>query len=116
VATAGGSLVLYRAETAHVAATAAGVTTPAPFDVTVAPAAASTFAVGAPAGSTAGSAFAVTVTAKDPYGNTATGYTGTVHLASGDGQAVLPADAAATAGVVTFTAVQLGTAGLQSLT
>jgi len=33
----------------------------------------------------------VTVTAFDQYGNIATGYTGTVHFGSSDGQAVLPA-------------------------
>jgi len=32
----------------------------------------------------------VTVTAFDQYGNIATGYTGTVHFGSSDGQAVLP--------------------------
>src|SRR5207253_3239776 len=42
--------------------------------------------------STAGTAGTVTVTAKDAYGNIATGYTGTVHFTSSDGQGVLPAD------------------------
>ena len=48
----------------------------------------------------------VTVTAQDAYGNTATGYTGTVHFTSSDGQAVLPADytfAAGDNGTHTFT-------------
>ena len=48
----------------------------------------------------------VTVTAMDAYGNTATGYTGTVHFTSTDGAAVLPADytfTAGDAGVHTFT-------------
>ena len=47
----------------------------------------------------------VTVTALDAYGNMATGYTGTVHFTSSDGQAVLPANytfIAGDAGVHTF--------------
>jgi photosystem II stability/assembly factor-like uncharacterized protein len=43
--------------------------------VTVGPASASHFSVVLPNGATAGSAFNFTVTALDPYGNTATGYT-----------------------------------------
>ena len=85
--------------------------------ITVNPAASSHFGVSAPAGSMAGSAFSVTLTARDPYGNTATGYTGTVHFASTDGQANLPGDytfTAADAGVHTFSAT-LKTAGTQSL-
>ncbi len=46
----------------------------------------------APAGSTAGAAFTVTVTALDINGNKDTGYTGTVHFTSSDSSAVLPAD------------------------
>jgi hypothetical protein len=53
---------------------------------------ASTLAVSAPASVSAGSQFSVTVTAKDPFGNTALGYTGTVHFDSSDPAAVLPAD------------------------
>jgi subtilisin-like proprotein convertase family protein len=60
--------------------------------ITVIPAAASRLAVSDPATATAGTAFSVTVTAQDAYGNTATGYTGTVHFTSTDAQAVLPAD------------------------
>ena len=39
---------------------------------------------------TAGSSFSVTVTALDINSNIISGYTGTVHFSSGDGQAVLP--------------------------
>ncbi|HQU44579.1 MAG TPA: VCBS repeat-containing protein, partial [Pirellulales bacterium] len=46
--------------------------------ITVTPAAASHFAVSAPTSSTAGSALSVTVTALDPYNNTASGYGGIV--------------------------------------
>ena len=59
---------------------------------TVSAAPASTLSVSAPSTATAGTAFNVTVTAKDAYGNTATGYTGTVKFTSSDGQAVLPAN------------------------
>src|SRR5216683_1259252 len=37
-------------------------------------------------------AFTLTVTAQDPYGNTATSYTGTVKFTSSDSQATLPAN------------------------
>jgi autotransporter-associated beta strand protein len=59
------------------------------------------FAVSAPATATAGGAFPVTVTAEDSGGHIATGYTGTVHLTSTDGQA-LPAVATLTNGVGIF--------------
>jgi hypothetical protein len=41
---------------------------------------------------TAGSVLGVTVTAKDQYGNTVTGYAGTIHFTSTDSQATLPAN------------------------
>ena len=47
---------------------------------------------------TAGVAHNVTVTAEDAYGNVATGYTGTVHFTSSDGQATLPANYTFTSG------------------
>jgi hypothetical protein len=65
--------------------------------ITVNPAAASTLTVSAPGNVTAGAAFSITVTANDPYGNTATAYRGTVHFTSSDSQASLPADYAFTA-------------------
>ncbi len=71
------------------------------------------FMVAAPATATAGTAIQVTVTAKDQNGNTFTGYTGTVHFSSNDGQATLPANytfTAADMGVHVFT-VTLKTAG-----
>jgi hypothetical protein len=58
------------------------------------------------------------VTALDQYGNTATGYTGTVHFTSTDPRAALPADypfVAGDAGTHTFSAA-FGTAGSQNLT
>src|SRR5207247_1020271 len=69
----------------------------------------------APASATAGSAFSLTVTAPDPSNNTATGYGGTVHFTSSDGQAVLPSNSTLTNGTGTFSAT-LKTAGSQTLT
>jgi hypothetical protein len=87
--------------------------------VIVQPAAASQLFISAPTTVTAGSAFKVTVTARDPYNNIATGFTGTVHFVSSDGNAALPADYAfvtGDAGVHTFSDPILKTAGPQSLT
>ncbi len=83
--------------------------------ITVNPAAASHFAVSAPASTTAGSAFSFTVTIQDPFNNTATGYTGTVHFMSSDGQAVLPADSTLSNGTGSFSAT-LKTEGNQTIT
>ena len=87
--------------------------------VTVAaPAQATHLAISAPASATAGAPFSVTVTALSASNGTATGYTGTVHFTSSDGQAVLPANytfTAADAGVHTFS-VTLKTAGSQTVT
>jgi hypothetical protein len=86
--------------------------------ITVNPAAASTLSVtGFPSPTTAGVAGGFTVTARDPYGNAATGYTGTVHFTSSDGKASLPANytfTAADAGVHAFSAT-LRTAGVESI-
>ena len=75
---------------------------------------------GYPSPTTAGAAHNVTVTALDAFGNTATGYLGTVHFTSSDGSAVLPANytfVAGDNGVHTFTnGVTLKTAGTQSIT
>jgi hypothetical protein len=90
--------------------------------VTINPANADHFGVSAPAGSTAGTAFDVTVTALDPFNNTDVNYQGTVHFTSTDtGSAVvLPSDTTFTAadgGMHTFTGgVILVTAGSQTLT
>src|SRR5439155_420196 len=64
------------------------------------------------ANATAGTAFSVTVTAQDQFGNTVTNYAGTVHFTSSDGQAVLPADSTLTNGAGTFS-VTLKTSGNQ---
>src|SRR5207244_5040383 len=70
--------------------------------------------------STAGSAFDVTVTALDAYGNTDTSYTGIVHFTSSDSQAVLPSNytfVGGDGGVHTFTTgVTLKPAARQTVT
>jgi hypothetical protein len=73
------------------------------------------FLVSAPASATAGVAFNFTVTALDQFNNTATGYAGTVHFTSSDGQAVLPANTTLTNGSGAFSAT-LKTAGSQTIT
>ena len=73
---------------------------------------------GVPGSSMAGSAFNVTLTARDVYGNTITGYTGTVHFASSDARAGLPANynfTSGDAGTHAFS-VTLKTAGSQTIT
>jgi hypothetical protein len=73
---------------------------------------------GFPTTATAGVAGSFTLTAVNHDGSTDTGYTGTVHFTSSDGQAGLPADytfTVADGGVQSFSAT-LKTAGIQSLT
>jgi ELWxxDGT repeat protein len=79
------------------------------------------FSVNAPATATAGISFGVTVAAKDAFGNTATGYTGTVHFTTNDPApgVVLPSDYTFTggdAGTHTFNGLTLTTAGTRTIT
>ncbi len=87
--------------------------------IDVKPAAASSMSVvGFPSPTTAGVAGSFTVTLKDPNGNVASSYVGSVHFTSTDGKAALPANytfTAADAGVHSFSAT-LKTAGTQLLT
>ncbi len=87
--------------------------------VTVSAAPAASLSLTAPAAATAGAGFDLTVTARDAFSNTATGYTGTVHLTSSDPRATLPPDftfLSANMGTKTFGAgVTLKTAGIQTL-
>ncbi len=98
-------------QTASVLGTQAGIV--------VRPAAASGLAVsGFPSPTTAGVVQSFTVTARDRYGNIATGYRGTVHFTSSDPQAQLPPDYTFTTadnGAHTFMAA-LKTAGTQGIT
>jgi hypothetical protein len=77
------------------------------------------FAISTPARAAAGASFSVTVTALDRNDDVSAGYTGTVHFASSDGTAILPADYTFTAadhGVHTFTGLLFGRAGSQAIT
>ena len=80
-------------------------------------AAASHFVVsGTPSGTTAGHGFGFTVTALDPFNNSASGYSGTVILSSSDSAAIfVPASGTLPGGRGTFS-VTLKTAGNQMLT
>ena len=65
-----------------------------------------------------GTAFSITVTALDAYGNVAIGYRGTVHFSSSDSKGTMPNNYAFTSsdsGVHTFT-VTLRTLGIQTVT
>ncbi|MFL6247793.1 MAG: hypothetical protein ACJ74H_17345 [Thermoanaerobaculia bacterium] len=66
-----------------------------------------------------GSSTGATVTAKDPYGNTASSYLGTIHFTSSDGLATLPSNytfLAGNHGVKTFSGIIMRTGGVQSVT
>jgi hypothetical protein len=78
---------------------------------------ATSLTIDTPASATSGIPFNVTVTARASGGGVDTGYTGTIHLSSGDTAALLPADytfTAADAGSHTFS-VRLGTQGSQTI-
>ena len=83
------------------------------FNIT--PAAVSSLALSAPGTATAGTAVSLAVTAKDAFGNTATGYSGTVHFTTSDASAVLPANSTLTSGTGNFS-VTFKTAGTQTVT
>jgi hypothetical protein len=77
------------------------------------------FVITAPSSIIAGVSFDLTITAQDPYGNLATGYSGTVTFTSSDAQATLPADYTFTAadnGMHPFSGIILRTAGAQTAT
>jgi hypothetical protein len=87
--------------------------------IVVNPAAANSLVLSGVSGvTTSGAGQSVTVTARDPYGNVATGYVGTVHFTSTDASVALPSDYTFTSadhGVHTF-AYTLVTPGTQSIT
>ncbi len=85
--------------------------------IAVSPAATTVLAVSSPATATAGTPVSVTVTAQDAYGNTETGYLGTVNLTSTDPQAAALGShgfGAGDAGTYVFSAT-LKTAGSQTV-
>jgi FG-GAP-like repeat len=94
---------------------AAGASTSA--KIVVSPLAAVNLSMNVASTTPTGIPLSVVVSAVDRFGNAANGYAGTVHFASSDPQAVLPADysfTAADAGTHTFTPT-LKTAGTQTL-
>ncbi|HEU4841595.1 MAG TPA: invasin domain 3-containing protein, partial [Ilumatobacteraceae bacterium] len=87
--------------------------------VTFSPGAATTLEVSAPAMATAGTPFSVDVTARDAFGNVATGYLGTVSFSGGGTGAQLPASytfVSGDAGTKTFASVELRQAGSRTIT
>jgi probable HAF family extracellular repeat protein len=82
-------------------------------------AAANRFVISGPSSARAGTAFSITVTAYDLYGNVATDYRGTVHFKSSDTGATLSADytfTMADAGIHIFTGLKLRRKGMQTIT
>ena len=86
--------------------------------LTVTPAAAASISITPNGGSTtAGLAFSATVTARDAYGNLATGYTGIIHFTSTDGAATLPSNYTFSSSSHTFTnGITLRTSGSRTVT
>jgi sugar lactone lactonase YvrE len=87
-------------------------------NITVLSVAADHYSVTTPSSTVAGTPIDVTLTALDPYGNTAISYRGTVHFTSSDPQATLPPDyhfRAVDQGTHHFT-VSLRTSGIQTIT
>src|SRR5262249_42409035 len=98
--------------------TATPTTNGGQISIQVNPAAATHFVLSGSSNLTAGTAFSLTVTAVDAYGNIATGYRGTVHFTDSVSRATLPHDytfTATDAGVHTFTGVRLRTRGIQMI-
>jgi hypothetical protein len=115
------TVTLKTAGTASITATDTGTAaiTGSLTGITVSPAAASRFVLtGLSSTANAGVAQTVTVTAFDPYGKVATGYSGTVQFSSSDTAASLPANygfSTANQGVHSFS-LTFNTAGTQSVT
>lgn len=103
------------AQTITATDTVDGLITGTSGSVSVAPAAADSFAVSVPATATAGTPVTLTVTAEDQFGNTASNYAGTVDFTSSDSGAVLPADTTLTHGTGSFQAT-FASAGPQTVT
>jgi hypothetical protein len=79
--TKNGVLKIYKAGGASVAASEGSITTPAPWALTVSPAAATKYVLGAASATpAAGAADNLTITAQDTYGNTDTSYAGSHNL------------------------------------
>src|SRR5207302_7121174 len=86
-------------------------------NLNVAPASAASFKITAPANATVGVSIGTTVTVLDAFGNTATGYNGTVQFTSSDPSAALPASTTLAPGIGAGNfSVTLYSAGTQSFT
>ena len=114
------SVKLYDAQTTQITATQ-GAVTGTSGNITVSGLTTTAgFSLSNPGTVSSGTPFSETVKAIDQYGNTTSGYRGTVHFTSSDGQAVLPGNytfTAGDAGTHTFTnGVTLKTQGTQSIT
>ena len=120
VHTFAGGVTLRTAGSHTVTATDTGTGLNGNGSILVNPAAAGRLEITAPTTATAGSAFSVTLAARDAFGNLATGYRGTVGFSSSDPQATLPASypfSAADGGQHTFQGgVTLRTAGSRGVT
>jgi hypothetical protein len=77
--------------------------------------AATHFTLTAPSAVSTGGSTSITVVACDPFGNTATGYSGSVHFTSSAASAILPSDATLNGGRGTFS-VTLNAPGNQTIT
>src|SRR5207249_4605571 len=110
------TLVRTGPQTLTVSDAANNLTTTANLTVNAAPAGQLVLAT-ATAAPTAGQSFSFTVTAQDPYGNTAASYAGTLHFSTSDSSSgvVLPPDTTLTGGQGTFSARLIQT-GPQTLT
>ena len=82
---------------------------------TVTPGATVSLQISAPSAATSGAELVFTVKALDAYGNTTTGYNGTVGFTSSDPSAILPAASAIASGTGIFNAT-LKTPGTQTIT
>ncbi|HYV35271.1 MAG TPA: IPT/TIG domain-containing protein [Gemmataceae bacterium] len=108
------TLVTAGTQALTVADTANGSLVGSKTGISVTAASASHFNFTAPSASAAGNAFVMIVTALDSFGNTATGYGGTVSFNSSDPQAFLPSAGALNNGSGVFAAI-LKTAGSQTI-
>ncbi len=98
------AVVLDKAENNMTLTAAAGAVQGTSGLISVSPAGAASFTVTAPATAAAGTGFSVDITAVDPYGNAATGYSGPVTLTSaGQSVAFSPATPAWVGGSTTVT-------------
>ena len=122
VFTGGITLATVGTQTVTATDTVTGSITGTSGNIVVSAAAATHFAVTAPGTATAGAAFNTTVTALDQFGNTATGYLGTVHFTKSDAGAgsAVPVNytfVAGDSGAHTFSAgVTLVTVGSKTVT